>query len=164
MDFCVNPLVSDIPRVGAEIVLPSVFENFEYFGLGPMENYRDRKQCAYKAVFNDTVTNQHFPYEPPSECGGHEGTRWIKFKDDEMREIKFYSHIPFHFDARHHSISDYKKAGHDYELHTEKASNTILHIDCAHAGIGGDMGWSTFLDLKDRVNSGNYSLSFIVCI
>ncbi|HWT73429.1 MAG TPA: hypothetical protein VN258_01715 [Mobilitalea sp.] len=68
--------------------------------------------------------------------------------------------LAYHFDIHHNTIEDYKAAKHEHDLIRRKES--YLHIDTAHAGIGGDMGWSTFVDETDRVKAKYYSLEFII--
>lgn len=156
----INPSLIDIPRVGMEIVIPEGFESLEYYGMGPNENYRDRKHSAKLGVFAGTVENEHFPFIPPAENGGHEETRWLTLSNGKGGSIKISSHLPFHFDVHHNTIDDYKQAKHDHELIRRKES--YLHIDAAHSGIGSDMGWSTFITESDLVKAKNCKLEFTI--
>lgn len=158
--FKIDSSLKELTRVGVEIVIPEGFEALEYFGLGPVENYRDRKHCAKLGVFKNTIENEHFAFIPPSENGGHEETRWITLSNSEGRIIKITSPIPFHFDVHHNSIGDYKNAKHDHELIRRKES--YLHIDAAHSGIGSEMSWSTVLYESDSVKAQNYSMEFTI--
>ena len=156
--FRINPSLLDIPRVGMEIIIPEGFEALEYFGLGPNENYSDRKHSSRLGVFENSIENEHFPFIPPSENGGHEETRWLTLSNGKGGVIKIASPIPFHFDVHHNTIADYKNAKHDHELIRRKES--YLHIDAAHSSIGSDMGWSTFLAESERVKAQNYTMEF----
>lgn len=160
--FRIDPTLKDLPRVGMEIVVPEGFEALEYFGLGPVENYRDRKHSAKLGVFKSSVESEHFAFIPPSENGGHEETRWVALTNGEGRTIKISSPTPFHFDVHHNTISDYKEARHEHELIRRKES--YLHIDAAHSGIGSDMGWSTFMTDSERVKAQNYSMEFTIIV
>ncbi|HZK35078.1 MAG TPA: beta-galactosidase small subunit, partial [Bacillota bacterium] len=160
MTFKLNPMVGDMPRVGAEHTIASGYEDLAYYGLGPMENYSDRKSAAKLGIFKGRVEDHHFPYNPPSECGGHEETRWVSLSNEAGQNIKFVSPIPFHFDVHHSTIEDYLNAGHDHEI--VKRKETIVHIDAAHAGIGGGMGWSTFLGPEHRVEPSTYMLTYAI--
>lgn len=161
-EYRIDPSLKDLPRVGMEIVIPEGFENLEYFGFGPGENYRDRKHSARLGVFESKVEKEHFPFIPPSENGGHEETRWVALTNAEGRTIKISASIPFHFDVHHNTIEDYKKAKHDHEL--KKRKESYLHIDAVHCGIGSDMGWSTFLPDSEKVKAQNYSMQFTICV
>lgn len=158
--FKMDSSLKDMPRVGVEIVIPEGFEALEYFGLGPVENYKDRKHSAKLGVFKSSIENEHFAFIPPSENGGHEQTRWITLTNGEGVVIRISSQIPFHFDVHHNTIEDYKNAKHDHELIRRKEG--YLHIDAAHSGIGSDMGWSTFLPDSERVKAQNYSMEFTI--
>jgi len=158
--FRMDPSLKDLPRVGMEIVIPEGFENLEYFGYGPTENYRDRKEAARLGVFESRVEAEHFPFIPPSENGGHEETRWLKLTCEDGRQIQVASPIPFHFDVHHNTIEDYNKAKHEHELIRRKES--YLHVDTAHSGIGSDMGWSTMISEENRVKAQNYVLEYTI--
>jgi beta-galactosidase len=147
-----------IPRVGLELVLPGSFELLKYYGYGPVENYPDRRLAAILAVHDSTVSAQHFPFVPPSENGGHEGTRWVSFTGKEGREIKLSSKTPFHFDAHHSSADDYRAAAHDHELVRRK--EIYVHIDAAHGPIGSEMAWSTAMPKAHTLRGGSYFLCF----
>ncbi len=141
-----------VPRVGIELVLPAGFENLAWYGRGPGENYCDRKAATLMGVYTSTVTDQHFPFIPPSECGGHEDVRWLEISDRQGRALRVESPAPFHFDARHSSLAEYWHALHDHEL--PRRAETFLHLDCRHAGIGGA------LDEQHRVPAGCYRFRF----
>ncbi len=156
--FVLDSSLTDLPRVGIEMIIPEGFEQLKYFGRGPIENYRDRRGAALVGIHNSTVEGEHFPYNPPSENGGHEDTRWLTILNNDGKGIAIISDSDFHFDIHHNSISDYKNAKHEHELIRRKES--YLHIDAAHSGIGGDMGWSSFLSEDNRVQAKTYNLAF----
>ena len=158
--FMLDSSLTDLPRVGIEMVIPEGFEELKYFGRGPMENYRDRKGAAIVGVHNSTVEGEHFPFNPPSENGGHEDCRWLNLLNSDGMGISIISDSDFHFDVHHNSISDYKNAKHEHELIRRKEG--YLHIDAAHSGIGGDMGWSTFLSEDNRLSAKTYYLNFYI--
>jgi beta-galactosidase len=157
-----DPSLGDMPRVGMELVIPEGFEALAYYGLGPGENYRDRLHSARMGVFESTVEEQHFPFIPPSENGGHEKTRWLTLTNAEGKVIKIQAATDFHFDVHHNTIDDYKNAKHEHELLRRKES--YLHIDAAHCGIGSDMGWSILLPEVEMVKAQNYVLDFTISI
>lgn len=156
--FEIDPLLGDLPRIGMEMIVAHGFETLAYYGLGPNENYKDRLHSSRLGVFESSVEDQHFPFIPPSECGGHEETRWLVLSNKDGAAMRVESTFPFHFDVHHNSIEDYKKAGHEHEL--KRRAESYLHVDAQHAGIGGDMGWSSVLGSESRVEAANYRLGF----
>ena len=65
-----------LARVGVRMFLAKDFNQFDYFGRGPMENYADRKSGFDVGHYASTVAQQLTPYEKPMECGNHEDVRW----------------------------------------------------------------------------------------
>ena len=149
-----------VPRIGIGLVLPAGFETLEWYGRGPGENYCDRKDNTLLGRYTATVTEQHFPFIPPAECGGHEDVRWVKLTNRAGRGIRVESPAPFHFDARHSSVQDYWKAPHDHEL--ARRAETFLNLDYRHACIGGNMAWSTVVDDRHLLPATCYRFRFDV--
>jgi beta-galactosidase len=67
-----------LARIGVRMFLNKQFDQVEYFGRGPMENYSDRKRGFDVGVYKSSVKEQFTPYEKPMECGNHEDVRWAK--------------------------------------------------------------------------------------
>jgi beta-galactosidase len=156
----IDPACTAVPRVGLELILPPDFEEFEYYGYGPGENYRDRKLAAILGLYRSTVTDQHFPFVPPSENGGHEETRRITFRNTTGETLRISSQTPFHFDVHHSSTEDYLAASHDHLL--VRRPEIFLHIDAVHGPIGSDMAWSTNMPSRYSLGGGSYGLHFTI--
>jgi len=155
------PAIFDhVPRVGIGLALAPRMEDLEWFGRGLGENYIDRTNSTQLGVWNSTVTQQHFPFIPPSECGGHEDVRYVKVSAKDGRSLMATAFSPFHFDARHSSIAEYGAAMHDHEPPRHK--ETFLNLDVRHAGIGDNMAWSTVIDDAHKVMAGTYMFRFEV--
>jgi beta-galactosidase len=154
----VDRRLSHVPRVGIGLVLPGRFDQLEWFGRGPGENYCDRKGHTLVGRYSSTVAQQHFPFIPPSECGGHEDVRWVTLRSGAGEQIRVESPALFHFDARHSSVADYFAAKHDHEL--AKRDLVYLNLDYRHTGIGSNMSWSTQQDDRYRVFADCYRFRF----
>ena len=150
------PYPANLSRVGLELILPEGFEKLRYFGRGENENYCDRILSAPLGIYESTVDREHFAFNPPSENGGHEDCRLLTlFRGD--KKLRIEGERPFHFDVRHNTIKDYQ-AAHEHEL--PKRTETYLHIDAAHAQIGGDMAWSTAVDENLMIGRKTQFLDF----
>ena len=147
--------IDSVERLGLTWTLPAGFEKVEWFGRGPGESYPDRVESARLGLYQTTVSEMHFPFTPPSENGGRDGTRRVMFENDEGMKVIMRSDTPFHFDARHYTVSDLRDAMHDHEL--TMRPETIIHVDAAHAGIGGDMAWSSVINPAYSVTPGDYT-------
>ena len=53
------------------------------YGLGPHENYPDRKAAAWLGVHSLPLEGMHTPYVVPSENGGRGGVRWLALHGEE---------------------------------------------------------------------------------
>jgi beta-galactosidase len=129
-----------LPRVGMEFVLPEGHETVAWYGRGPHENYADRKLSAMLGRYTSPVDEQFTPYVYTSESGGKEDARWVALTRADGAGVLLIGLAPFHFDALHYTIQDLASAGHPHEL--TRLPETILHIDAAHMGVGGDDGWT----------------------
>ena len=64
----------------------------------------------------------------------------------------------FHYDIHHNTVADYQNAKHEHEL--IRRAEGFLHLDAAHAPIGGDMAWSTAMPNAFALRGGSYRLRF----
>lgn len=155
-DFHLDESYAAIPRIGLETVVPEGFEKLSYFGRGSNENYADRILSAPLAVYESTVSDEHFAFVPPAENGGHEETRWLTLADEEGHSLCIRTKRPIHFDVHHNTVEEYRKAAHDHELPVHKES--VLHLDAAHGPIGSEMAWSTRMPKAYAVTGGDYHM------
>ena len=61
--------VSDMFRFGMQMRMPVNFNEIEYYGRGPGENYADRNHAAMLGKYRQTVEEQFYPYIRPQETG-----------------------------------------------------------------------------------------------
>ena len=53
-----------IPKLGFKLEMPSAMEQLTWFGRGPWDSYRDRKEACLPAIYQSTVTDQYEEYNP----------------------------------------------------------------------------------------------------
>ena len=124
-----------LAKLGFILQLPKGFENVEYFGAGPFENYSDRKHSAAISKYNTSVDDMFVPYIRPQDCGNRSDVRWVTVTNREEVGMMITAPDHLNFSALHYSPFDLEKANHPYEL--TKRPETILTIDVAHNGLGG---------------------------
>jgi beta-galactosidase len=125
--------MEDLPRVGLLFELAPGWENLSWLGLGPLENYPDRKSCVWRAEHSGTVTGQYVPYIMPQEHGLKCETDWMTLARESAR-LRLSSPRPFAFNASHFHPQDLTAAKHTVDLAPRK--ETVLCIDAAHRGLG----------------------------
>lgn len=77
-----------VARIGVRMLLDKQFEEVEYFGRGPMENYADRKRGFDIGIYRSTVKELLTPYEKPMDAGNHEDVRWVQITNSGGTGLK----------------------------------------------------------------------------
>jgi len=77
-----------LPRIGFTFEVDSIYHNFAWYGRGPWENYRDRKESCFPGLYHSTVAEQWTPYMRPQENGNHEEVRFIALTDASGRGLQ----------------------------------------------------------------------------
>jgi beta-galactosidase len=157
----INNCISEtIPRIGLSFVLNKEKDRITWYGRGPWENYRDRKEAAHIGCYSSAVAEQYIPYIKPVECGGKEDVRYLVVQDSSGRGIRITGAIPFHFDIHDYSILACDKANYEDELIRD--GNIYMNVDYLHAGLGGDNGWSKNIHPEYRIGKGYYNYQITI--
>jgi beta-galactosidase len=133
-EVLVGPELVDLPRVGVVLVLPPAFEQLEWFGLGPLESYSDRKASATVGRFCSTVSAQYVPYILPQEHGHRSDARTLALTTDEGFGIEVQGRPTIGFSASHFTADDLYAARHTCDL--EPRPEVVLSLDHAQRGLG----------------------------
>jgi beta-galactosidase len=131
--FTVDRKAADLPRLGVRLVLAPGFENLEWFGRGPFENYSDRKRAAMIGRYSGSVAGQYVPYIVPQEHGNHTDTRWLSL-DNGRTSVRISALGPLEFSASHFTAEDLFAATHTCDL--KARPETILNLDFRQRGLG----------------------------
>jgi len=122
-------------RCGLTFILRPEFDNVRWYGLGPGESYKDKKQASSLGIWEQPVDRLHTDYEFPQESGNRTGTRWVEVKCAEDYGVKIiFKDGPGDFAVSHYTSETLQQAKHPYEL--KKSAETILRVDCDHHGLG----------------------------
>ena len=126
--------VSDVPRIGLNLVLPAALESLTWFGRGPWENYSDRKASTLVGRYQSTVTEQYVPYVMPQENGHKTDVRWLTLTDGKGHGVRVSGAPTIEFSASHFTAGDLFQARHTYEL--APRPEVHLNLDMAQRGLG----------------------------
>jgi beta-galactosidase len=156
----------DLPRFGMSFPLLAGFENLEWFGRGPQENYSDRKTSAFVGHYKSTVTDQFVPYISPQENGYKTDTRWVILKNRENAGIMFEADNMICFSALHFSTLDLTRPKRDGFHITDlvKKDETYLNIDLGQMGVGGDDSWGAQTHAEYSIPFRPMHYSFVIKI
>jgi beta-galactosidase len=126
--------ITDLPRVGVNLVLRSALEQLAWYGRGPWENYSDRKASTQVGIYHSTVTQEYVPYIMPQEHGHKTDVRWLQLTDDQGRGLQVHGEPIFEFSTSHFMDEALYAARHTIDL--QPKPEVILHVDGAHRGLG----------------------------
>ncbi len=149
-----------LARLGMEFTVPGDMDDVCYTGYGPMENYSDRMLASAFGRYASKVDDLGYDFAPPSENGGREGVVALELSG-ACGKLGVSAEKPFHFDARHCTMEDLKKALHTHEV--PRREEITLHLDAWHMPIGGDMAWSTMIDPVEAPHAGFHALRVRLC-
>ena len=129
-----------LPIFAMDFKLKQKYHNFRYYGLGPEENYIDRKEGARLGVFKNTAEENMSNYLVPQECGNRTEVRWVEITSEDGEGLRFKAwEKPFEMSVLPYSVYELEHAYHREELH--KSHYTWVRIIEAQMGVGGDDSW-----------------------
>ncbi len=156
----------NIPRFGTNFVLRDEFENVEWYGRGPHENYIDRKTSAFVGLYNKQVSGLYFPYIRPQENGSRSDVRHVSFTNAAKKGIQVVAvDNPFAFSAHHQLNSDFDEGARKIQRHTYHIPQRPLiniNVDARQMGVGGDTSWGAMPHEKYQISPDGNSYSFII--
>ena len=150
----VPPSIPTLGRIGILFPLAEGWENAEWYGRGPWENYPDRKQSAHVGIWNRPIAEMLEPYPVPGECGGRTDVRHLELKGGDAPRLRVEGDPLFQFSALPVSPDELIAARHDWELVPRK--ETFLLLDGFHMGLGGDTGWTRNVHPEYLLGPGTY--------
>ena len=127
-----DPEFPELPRFGLRMFLPDSMEDVTYCGLGPVENYMDKRHAAWHGLFRDTVTGLHEDYIRPQENGAHGDCDYVTLEGGGLGLTVAGS--GFSFNASHYTQEELTEKAHNFEL--EPCGSTVLCLDYRQNGIG----------------------------
>jgi beta-galactosidase len=157
--------VATMPRFGMQWILPKGFNQIEYYGRGPQENYQDRSFSANVGLYKQTVDEQFFPYVVPQETGNKTDIRWYKIANGKGRGLAIYSDLLLSISALHYFDSDLDDGMKRHQRHATdlvKRGETQLNIDWKQMGVGGIDSWRSMPMTKYLLPYGNYSFRYLI--
>ena len=132
------PGLGEMPEFGMMTKLDADYDRVRFFGLGPEENYIDRREGARLGIWQYRAGENVTPYLMPQECGNRTGVRWAEITDAKGRGLKLWLNGG-EFSALPYTPHELENASHGYEL--PPACYTVLKMSARQMGVGGDDSW-----------------------
>ena len=132
-----NSKNADFRRLGLQVMLDGRIENVEYIGRGPMENYPDRKDCAFVGRYATTVSDMREDYIKPQSMGERCDVSSLALTGKDGRGICITRLSgDLMFSAQHYTDEDLWNTKYLHQLKDIKRKETVLHLDAAMRGLG----------------------------
>ena len=97
----------DLPRFGLRMRLPVAYNQLEYYGRGPHENYNDRSSGAFVGLYKSTAEEQYYPYVRPQENGHKIDVRWLALTDRAGKGLLVSADETLEFNALRNPVEDF---------------------------------------------------------
>ncbi|MCW5516411.1 glycoside hydrolase family 2 TIM barrel-domain containing protein [Muriicola sp. Z0-33] len=154
-----------LPKFGTNFIIAKQYDDVNWFGRGPHENYQDRNTSALVGLYNAKVKELYYPYIRPQENGNRTDIRTVSFTNDNGKGIIISAGQPFEFSAHHQYNSDFdegptKNQRHTYDIPERDLIN--INIDYKQMGVGGDNSWGLMPHKEYQILPTDLSYSFII--
>ena len=164
--YSMERLDSSIPdplRIGMECSVSGSMDLVTYYGLGPMDNYRDNCSGAVMGTYVSDIHDMYVNHVKPQETGNRTDVRYLTLSDGGKMMIGFWGAQPLSISSLPFSQEQLDAANHTDDLNPDGPYNYV-HIDIVQAGLGGTDTWSDkSMPLPQyRLSEKSYSYSFTI--
>jgi beta-galactosidase len=165
--FAATPgaLVSNLFRFGMQMQMPACYEQVNYYGRGPVENYIDRHHAAFVGLYRQTVAEQFYPYIRPQENGAKTDLRWWQLVNATGDGLQFTGSAPFSASALHYTIESLDEGLAKIQRHSPEIAPinaTQLCIDKMQMGVGCVNSWGALPLEQYMIPYADHTFSFIM--
>jgi beta-galactosidase len=130
-----NGTLPELPRLGMEFSVDSIYNNVSWYGRGPWDSYPDRKTSAFIGRWQSTVAEQYVHYPRPQDNGNHEDVAELTLSDANGNGIRIKAvDAPFSFSVLPYTARQLDETTHDCDLEVQPRS--VLTVNAAVLGLG----------------------------
>jgi beta-galactosidase len=136
------------------------YENIEWFGRGPLENYIDRRYGFDAGIYNMPINQFMEPYVVPQENGNRTDVRWMYLSGKNKKGLLVVADSLLSMSAWPYTELNIQNARHTNKL--TDAGYITLNIDLVQMGVGGNDSWSDVAAplQQYQITAKDYSYSF----
>lgn len=153
-----------IPKIGFRLEMPASMEQLKWFGRGPWDSYRDRKEACLPAIYTSTVTDQREDYILPQEHGTKQEVRWMSLYNADGQGLLFVAPDQMAASAVHFRPEDNYTNRDTRSKHTvqfKTCTNAIVCLDAATRGLGNASCGPDVME-KYELHAQNTAFRFII--
>ena len=155
-----------LPRFGIITGLAEDFEQVRYFGMGPHENYQDRKSSARWDLHTATLSDMYEPYLSAQENGYRSHNQQLQISRPSGPTLTVisskpfgFSYLPFH---PNELSQENRGSKHAEELYAHDFP--ILSLDLFQMGVGGIDSWGSEPLKQYRPEGNEFEFEFNLAV
>jgi beta-galactosidase len=156
-----KPGLPNIPRVGMQAGIERSYDQVDWFGRGPFENYIDKRYAADAGVYKMPISDFMENYVVPQENGNRTDVRWLYLNDPKTKDgLLIVGDSLLSISAWPYTEENIQSARHTNKL--RDAGFITLNIDLIQMGVGGNDSWSDVAAPLEQyqVKAEDYRYSF----
>jgi beta-galactosidase len=151
-----------MPIFAVHFKVPADYDQLEWYGMGPEENYSDRNRGSRLGIFKNQVSNNLSDYVMPQESGNRTGVRWVNLTNRNGHGIRISSiHEPLECNFSPYTAFELENAQHLFEL--PNVHYTVVTVAGRQMGVGGDDSWGAPVH-DEHLIKANEGMEFEVMI
>lgn len=152
----------DLPALGLSFQLDARLKHVRYYGMGPEENYCDRREGALLGMYEYEAEDGWTRYVRPQESGNRTGVRCLTVTDDEGHGLRIDQEgMPLEVSVGPWLPEELAAKRHPEEL--QGSCRTVLDVAAFRKGVGGDDSWGApVLPQYTYPSDKPYTLSFLI--
>ncbi|HEX2630301.1 MAG TPA: glycoside hydrolase family 2 TIM barrel-domain containing protein [Chitinophagaceae bacterium] len=162
-NLTVNPGLPYIPRIGLQTGIAREYDEIEWYGRGPLENYIDRRYGFDVGIYKMNIHDFMEPYVIPQENGNRTDVRWMYLHNKISKQgMLVVADSLLSMSAWPYTQVNIQSARHTNKL--KDAGYITLNIDLVQMGVGGNDSWSDVAMPLEQymIPARNYSYSFFI--
>lgn len=152
-------------RFGMTMTMPEKYDQIDYYGRGPIENYADRKYSTFVGRYTQSVDEQYYPYIRPQETGNKSDIRWWRLTDLDGRGVEVIAPVPFNATALHYTMDQLDDGVRKDQRHAadiSPADLTTFNIDLRQMGLGCIDTWGAWPEAEHCLPYADYTFDFVI--
>ncbi|NOR88593.1 MAG: DUF4981 domain-containing protein, partial [Bacteroidales bacterium] len=155
--------ISELPRWGMSMQINAAYNNLDWYGRGPQENYWDRKSGYKMGIYHSTTQEQYTPYIRPQENSNLTDVRWASLRNKDNEGVLISAFPIMEFSAQNYILEDFDQADKKENKHTNDISPRdfiSVDMDFRQTGMAGDDSWWSRAHPQYTLSAGQYCYAF----
>ncbi|MBQ0049002.1 MAG: beta-N-acetylglucosaminidase domain-containing protein [Bacteroidales bacterium] len=153
-----NPAENDLRRIGLGMKFEEGWEEVEYYGRGPLENYVDRKAGSLLGYYKTTINDMYYAYTHPQTNGDRSDLRELRMVNEQGDTLIIETQGQVNFSLSHIDETVYTTNKlHPWDLQPQ--TGTFAHFDFYQRGLGNASCGPQTLDKYFCPTGGPYSFT-----